>query len=162
MLLLFFLMWIIFNGRVTLEVVVIGAAVTALMYGFLCKFMEYSWKRELKICRCLFLILQYFIVLLWEILKANAVTARIILFSRNKNQPVIVRFRTGLKTKMARVVLANSITLTPGTITVSLEEEEYLVHCLDRSLSAGLSESVFVRLLERMEASAGADREELE
>lgn len=66
-------------------------------------------------------------------------------------QPVIVRFKTDLKTKTARVLLANSITLTPGTITVALQDNEYTVHCLDRRFSEGLSDSVFVRLLHKIE-----------
>ncbi len=52
-------------------------------------------------------------------------------------KPALVRFKTDLKTKQARVVLANSITLTPGTITVTLEEDEYVVHCLDKELAEG-------------------------
>ena len=56
-----------------------------------------------------------------------------------------------LKTEMARVMLANSITLTPGTITVSLTDQELLVHCLDKSLAEGMEDSEFVKLLEKLE-----------
>jgi multicomponent Na+:H+ antiporter subunit E len=49
------------------------------------------------------------------------------------------------------VILANSITLTPGTITVSLTDDHLLVHCLDKSLAEGMDDSVFVRLLQKME-----------
>jgi len=66
-------------------------------------------------------------------------------------EPVLVRVHTNLKTETARVILANSITLTPGTITVSLTGQELLVHCLDKSLSEGMEESVFEKLLEKME-----------
>ena len=59
--------------------------------------------------------------------------------------------RPGLKTDTARVVLANSITLTPGTITVTLEGDEFVVHCLDKELADGIENSVFVALLRRME-----------
>ena len=48
---------------------------------------------------------------------------------------------------------ANSITLTPGTITVSLTDNEYTVHCLDKELAEGISSSVFVKLLTKLEAS---------
>ena len=53
---------------------------------------------------------------------------------------------------MAKVVLANSITLTPGTITVSVENDSFCVHCLDRELAEGMEDSVFVELLLEMEA----------
>ena len=66
-------------------------------------------------------------------------------------EPVIVHVHTDLKSETARVILANSITLTPGTITVSLTGDQLLVHCLDRSLSEGMEDSVFVRLLQKME-----------
>ena len=57
-----------------------------------------------------------------------------------------------LKTEFARFILANSITLTPGTITVLSEGNTLTVHCLRRELLGDLSESVFVRLLRKMEA----------
>ena len=66
-------------------------------------------------------------------------------------EPVIVKVHTNLKTETARVILANSITLTPGTITVSLVDQELLVHCLDKSLAEGMEDSEFVRLLEKLE-----------
>ena len=54
-------------------------------------------------------------------------------------------------TAPARILLANSITLTPGTITVLLEEDEYVVHCLDKSLAEGINSSIFVSMLRKME-----------
>ena len=48
-------------------------------------------------------------------------------------------------------MLANSITLTPGTITVSLEDDTLLVHCLDKTLSEGMEDSEFVKMLEKLE-----------
>ncbi len=74
-----------------------------------------------------------------------------IMSSRYELEPVVVRFRTDLKTAPARILLANSITLTPGTITVSLEENEYVVHCLDKELAKGINNSLFVTLLKRLE-----------
>ena len=44
-------------------------------------------------------------------------------------------FRTRLRTDAGKVVLANSITLTPGTITVDVEDDVFLVHCLDDSFA---------------------------
>ena len=66
-------------------------------------------------------------------------------------EPAIVHFKTDLQTTFARVLLANSITLTPGTITVSLKDDEYTVHCLDKELAKGIDSSVFVELLRRIE-----------
>ncbi len=52
--------------------------------------------------------------------------------------PHLVRFRTSLKSNVAKVTLANSITLTPGTITVRIEDDVFLVHALTPKLSAGM------------------------
>ena len=49
------------------------------------------------------------------------------------------------------MLLANSITLTPGTITVSVEGNRFCVHCLDWELADGVEDSVFVELLKEME-----------
>lgn len=157
MYILFFLMWIIFNGRITLEITLFGLVIAGVIYAFICRFMEYSIKKDIRIMSKFFLILQYIIVLVWEIVKANVAIMKMIMSVRYENEPVLVHFRTHLKSKTARVILANSITLTPGTITVSLEEDEYLVHCLDKDLAEGIDSSVFVKLLERLEGEEEHD-----
>ena len=50
------------------------------------------------------------------------------------------------------MIFANSITLTPGTITVSLKGDELVIHCLDKTMAEGMEDTVFERLLEKMEA----------
>jgi multicomponent Na+:H+ antiporter subunit E len=75
----------------------------------------------------------------------------LILSSKVEVEPKIVYFKTNLKKEVSKVVLANSITLTPGTITVTLEEDEYCVHCLDKELAEGIDSSIFVSLLTKLE-----------
>ena len=151
MYLLFFLAWVIFNGRITMEIVIMGLAVAALVFVFVCKFMGYNWKREKRLYRNMLYLLGYVIFLVKEIIVANVAVIHLICTQREIVDPVIVRFRTNLKTDTAKVILANSITLTPGTITVSLKDDEYVVHCLDRSLAEGMEDSVFVKMLEKWE-----------
>lgn len=151
MYILFFLIWIIFNGNFTLEIAVFGLIISAAMYWFVCKFMDYSIQKDIRILKKSFYIVKYIFVLIWEIIKANMATIKMIMSSKYEIEPVIVKFKTNLKTKTARVVLANSITLTPGTITVSLEENELVVHCLDKDYAEGMDCSVFVKMLEKLE-----------
>lgn len=151
MLLLFFLAWIIFNGRVTLEIVLFGIVISLAVFWFLCRFMDFSLRREWNFYRKLPRLLHYGYVLIKEIVSANLTVCRMILTRKETMEPVIVRVHANLKTETARVILANSITLTPGTITVSLTGQELLVHCLDKSLSEGMEDSVFVKLLQKME-----------
>lgn len=153
---LYFLIWIIFNGQFTPEIAAFGAVIAGAVYWFSCKYMGWSPKRDLWLWKRAGRILAYVGLLLWEILKANAAALRITLSYKKEPDPVLVRFRTKLKTNALRVLLANSITLTPGTITVLLEGDELTVHCLDASLSEGLEDSSFERALLRIEADSPA------
>ena len=151
MLLLFFLVWVVFNGRLTLEIALFGVAVAGAVFAFVCKFMGYSLQMELRFYKKIPSFCQYLYYLVKEIIAANITVSRMILTRKEQMEPVIVHVHTDLKTETARMMLANSITLTPGTITVALTENDLLVHCLDKSLSQGMEDSVFVRLLHKME-----------
>ncbi len=151
MYLLFFLIWVIFNGKISLEICLFGLVVAAVVYAFTCKFVGWSFKRDLWALRNGGLILCYIGLLLFEIVKANMATIRMMVSYDKEPHPVLVHFRTRLQSKITRVLLANSITLTPGTITVALEGDEFTVHCLDESMSEGLSDSSFERLLLKLE-----------
>ena len=151
MYLLFFLIWIVFNGRFTWEIAAFGAALAGVMYWFICKFLNYRPGMDIWLCRKSLGILHYFFVLIKEIVKANLTVIGMIFSSKYELEPVVVRFKVDLRTNAARVALADSITLTPGTITVSQQSGEYIVHCLDKSLAEGLDRSVFVELLKRLE-----------
>lgn len=151
MLLLFFCVWIIFNGTMTAEIAVIGAVIVLLMFTFICRFMDYSLRQEILLYKKSICLMHYILILGMEIMKANMAVIRLITSNSEVVEPVMVRVHTNLKSNFCRVLLANSITLTPGTITVSLDGDEYVVHCLDKSLSEGMEESVFVRMLEKLE-----------
>lgn len=149
-----FLLWIILNGQVNGEIICFGIVITAAVFLFCCKFLNCSLEKELGFYRLCPYIFTYLICLLWEIIKANMDAIRLALSYRREIDPVVVRFKSDLKTDMAKAVLANSITLTPGTITIALEGDEFTVHALDRDLVRGMDESVFVRRLRKIEQVA--------
>lgn len=151
MLALYFILWIIFNSRVTLEICIFGIIVAALLFAFACRFMDYSVKKELQLYRRLGKVIRYIVTLVWEVVKANVGTVRLILTQKEEIQPVLVSFHSDLRSPVGQTLLANAITLTPGTITVSLENGDYVVHCLDESLAEGMDQSVFARLAEEIE-----------
>lgn len=152
MFVLLLILWIIFNGKLTLEIAIFGVVISGAVCFFMSRFAGYSFRRELKRVRLLPDMLLYILVLIKEIILANISVLGMIFKGPSKLQPAVYHFRTGLKSPLARTILANSITLTPGTITVSLHEDELYVHCLDKSLAEGISDSVFVHRLERMES----------
>lgn len=149
--LLFFAVWMILNGKVTAEICIFGVLISAALFYFMCRYMEYSLKKELLLFRLIPLFIRYFGVLVKEIVKANVCVLKIILSPELQPEPAFVYFDTDFKTELARVLLANSITLTPGTITVSVEDDRFCVHCLDKELAEGMETSVFVKLLKEME-----------
>lgn len=151
MLVLFFLLWVIFNGNLTLEICIFGVVISVTLFCFVCKFMDFSLKKEIHIYKKSFLFIRYTFLLVKEIVKANFGVIRMILNQGEEVQPVLATFQSNLKTATGKAFLANAITLTPGTITVSLEKDQYTVHCLDDSLAEGMNDSEFVEYIKKLE-----------
>lgn len=151
MFLLFLLFWIILNSKLTLEVLLIGMVVSSAMFLFICRFMGYSLQKEKLLYKSFCFFLHYFGVLLWEIVKANIYVMKLSLSPVYQPEPEIVSFHCTLKTELAKTLLANSITLTPGTVTISVIGDELTVHCLDKELAKDIEKNIFVELLESYE-----------
>ena len=151
MYLLFLAVWLILNGKVTWEIFLFGIVISAVLFLFMCRFLDYSLKKEVLLFRLSPLFARCFWVLVKEIVKANVCVLKIIFSMEMQPEPAFVYFDTDFKTATAKVLLANSITLTPGTITVSVEGDRFCVHCLDRELADGVEDSAFVELLKEME-----------
>ncbi len=84
-----------------------------------------------------FRFLKYVPWLLLQIIIANLQVAWAVFQPQMPISPRLVKFKTGLKKPIAKLALANSITLTPGTVTVDVQEDEFEVHALmESSLSA--------------------------
>ncbi len=148
----FLILWIILNGRITPEIVLLGLVLDVPVYLFYCLVMKFSPKKEWGLIKRIPWYIKYLFVLLIEIIKANFAVIRLILSDRLEPEPVLLHFRKPLKNELNAVLLANSITLTPGTITVSLDDGKYVVHALDVELAEGIEDSVFVHMLEELEA----------
>lgn len=150
MTLLFFLFWLMLNGRLTWEIAGFGAAIALLAMAFSCTACGWSLKREKRLYLAAPRILAYLGTLVWEIIRANLKTFRVVWAGRP--DPVIRTIHTGLRTRMGIMMLANSITLTPGTITLECRGDELTVHCLTAGMAEGLDDTVFEKKLKRIEA----------
>lgn len=84
--------------------------------------------------------LQYLPWLLYQIYLANIYVVKLALSPRmaDKLYPHVVKFKTRLKQDLAQVVFADSITLTPGTITVLIEDGNFYVHAIDIGVAESL------------------------
>ncbi len=148
---IYFMLWVIFNGSFTLEIGIFGVVIAALLFAFTCKFMDYSIAQEKQNVKKVFRVIAFVFLLLKEITLANFAVIRLILTQKEEIEPKLVTFCSVLKTPTARAFLANVITLTPGTITVSLENDRYTVHCLDESMAEGIEDLEFQKQLSRLE-----------
>ncbi len=72
--------------------------------------------------------LGYIFYFLWQLVKANIDVAFRVLHPKLPIEPGVVRIQTSLKTRLGRLLLANSITLTPGTITMDVDGEDFYIH----------------------------------
>jgi multicomponent Na+:H+ antiporter subunit E len=75
-------------------------------------------------------LLAYIPWLIWQIVIASVQVAVVVVHPKMPISPCLIRFRTPLPHALARLTLATSITLTPGTITVDVQNDEFLVHAL--------------------------------
>ncbi len=79
----------------------------------------------------IFYFIQYFFVFLVALVKANFDVARRVINPKLPINPGIVSFETKLNNDFAKMVLANSITLTPGTLTIDVVDNRFFVHWID-------------------------------
>ncbi len=91
--------------------------------------------------------------LFYQILVANLQVVYIVLHPRMLEliEPKLIRFRTKLKTPFARITFAQSITLTPGTITVNVDGDEFTVYALTRASAADLPGEMERRIARALE-----------
>lgn len=147
----FFALWVVLNGKWTTEIGVFGLVFASLAYGFTWKYMGYSPKVDFALFMRIPSAVRYGVNLIVEIIKANLAVTKLILKPDYMPEPQLVQFDVDLKKNRHLVALANSITLTPGTITVDLHDNHFTVHALDTSFVDGLDDGGFVQQLMEME-----------
>lgn len=147
---LIFALFLLLSGSVTLKNVLIGAVLALLLTMFSALFLSYRARPLKKKPKYLLRFANYVRLLLTEIVRSNIAVLRI-LYSDEEPEPLLVRFKSPLKKQSTEVLVANSITLTPGTITVDLGGGEYLVHALDASLAENIEKCDFFRYARALE-----------
>jgi len=123
------LFWVILTASLALHEMVMGAVCSALAAAVTVGLLGRAL--DPRITPAVLARLPLFMIrLVWEIIKANLDVARIILDPRLPIDPRIVEYRTYLPDDLPRTVFSDSITLTPGTVTVELRGDVLNVHCL--------------------------------
>jgi|LFRM01.2.fsa_nt_gb multicomponent Na+:H+ antiporter subunit E len=147
---LLFILWIILNGRITLEIILFGIAVSALVLLFSMRVLGWRPSTDAAIITNAAVLALYFLNLIWEIIKASASVMDLLISRGRQPDPVIVEFDSEFTSSFVNVLLANSITLTPGTYTVFHKKNHFAVHCLIPEFAEGIEDSSFVRILRKL------------
>ena len=154
MFVVFFLLWVVFNGKLNAEIAIFGVILSALVYLFSCKFLGYRLEKDKKLLRLLPRAARYLWLLITEIVKSNMALIRVVYSRRVEIKPQLVTFSTPLKGAF-KSVLADCITVTPGTITVLSEDDKLTVHALDQSFAQGIEDTAFQKQLFEMHKKEG-------
>jgi multicomponent Na+:H+ antiporter subunit E len=122
--------WLLFTGSIDPVSLMLGFGFSTLIsvwtYGL---FFEEQEAERRSVLPRIHLLIFFVLVLLFRMYVASFQVLWYII--RGRIHPNIVHFRTRLKSDTARVMLANAITMTPGTITVDLDQDHLIVHWLD-------------------------------
>ena len=140
--------WAMLNNSVSLGVIVVGAILGVLIPLFTAPY----WPKQPKM-KNFPMIVEYILVVFWDIVVANVVVAWTILFMRNRDiHSNWVAIPLDLRTPEAITVLAGTITLTPGTVSsdLSADGRSLLVHCLNADNTDAVRDQIKQRYERRL------------
>ncbi len=120
----------LFLAGFTVDEVILGSIVSAVLTVILVKYFDFNIDKKFPIKLFKFLFI-YIPVFIWKLVLANLDIARRVLSPKIPLNPGIVKIKTGLKGDFGKLTLANSITLTPGTLSIDVEDEYIYVHTVD-------------------------------
>ena len=120
--------WLLLGNTLATGQILLGLCIALVLPLFTVRF----WPDRPRLRRPL-KILTYILVLLWDITLANLTVARLILGPTTRLRPAFIRMPLDLCNDFAIVVLTNTISLTPGTVSadISLDRRSLLIHALD-------------------------------
>lgn len=133
-----FLNWVMWSGMfdaLHLSLGVISCLLVIYMsHDILFTHDELSYRHIREVIR----FIKYIPWLLYQIVLSNIYVARLVMSPKMPIDPQVIRFKTKLKKNISVVTFANSITITPGTITADIKEGEFYVHCISRKVADDL------------------------
>jgi multicomponent Na+:H+ antiporter subunit E len=119
--------WILLTFRITVPNIIVGAVASLLCTLFFGRFFITNVYKLLQPERYFWFII-YLFIFIWECIKANFDVAYRVLHPRMPIRPGIVKVKMNLKSDLAKMLLANSITMTPGTISVDIIDNDLYIH----------------------------------
>lgn len=149
--LILFVFWIAVSGSLKWPQLIVGLAAAAFVVFFNRSLLITAADRPPVNIKNIFWLLGYIIKLVKDIFVANFQVAYLVLHPKMPINPNMVPLRVDINRVASRVLLGNSITLTPGTLTVLADEKEFLVHALTIESGEALHEWELIKRLQKME-----------
>lgn len=144
--------WLVWSGHFDLLLLSLGAASCLLVVALALRMGIVD--REAAPLHLPIGLVTYIPWLVWEIVKANLDVALRILRPDLPIDPRVIRVKAGQSSDIARTIYANSITLTPGTVSIETEGEVITVHALTAESAAGVLSGEMDRRVTRLEGEA--------
>lgn len=119
--------WILLTFSVSVPNLIVGVLSSVLCTLFFGRFFVKNVNKLLQPERYFWFIV-YLFIFVWECIKANIDVAYRVLHPSMPIRPGIVKVKTSLKSDMGKMLLANSITMTPGTISVDIIDDDLYIH----------------------------------
>ncbi len=145
------LFWIAVSGSIKWPQLVVGMAAASFVTYFNRGLLIKPTERPPVNLKNIGWLIGYLLRLLRDIVIANFQVARLVLHPRMPIEPNLVSLKVGLDKITGRVLLANSITLTPGTLTIMADGDEFLVHAMTMESGKGLKDWSLIDRLKQME-----------
>jgi multicomponent Na+:H+ antiporter subunit E len=146
-----FLFWVVLSPKIDIASVVLGLIVAVLITLFNSEMIINREERPISFFRNIFNFTSYLLTLIIEIVKSNIEVAKIVLSPSLPINPHFVRVPVKARKEIFKVMYGNSITLTPGTLTVEITDDEYIVHALTDSAAKGLNNSKMEKKILKIE-----------
>jgi len=127
-------LWILLNWNFSTENMVYGLIVSLVLSIILSPFVPINFFYRNFFSDLLKILFLYIPKLIIEIIKANLNMAKIVLSPRLPINPGLIEQKTILPEKdtFKKLLVASSITLTPGTLTVNIDKDTYLIHVVEK------------------------------
>lgn len=119
--------WLLITFKLNLPNIVVGSVAALICSALFSRYYFHGVYKFLQPRRYFWFVV-YFFIFIWECIKANLDVAYRVLHPAMPIRPGIVKVKTSLKSDLARTLLANSITMTPGTITVDIIDDQLYIH----------------------------------
>lgn len=146
--------WLLISASLDWQHIVTGILLVTILTVFWVQLTIDERGKTLISLHQLRIFLRYIIFLGIEIIKANFVVASIVLNPKMPISPGLIVLKIALKRNLPRVFYANSITLTPGTITVDLEGDRLLVHGMTKDHAFGVRSWYLYDIMKDLEEGA--------